>query len=422
MATAPIQSTTIASHHTVTALATRVWSHKWAIAGALLVAAMAAWQGPLMVLGPVVAVDRVQRGALIETVVATGNVETPYRVIIGSQITGTVQDVDVAEGQRVTAGQTLVSLASQELTAAVVQAQGAVAQADAHMHQLDELTLPTARDTLRQAQSALLNYQQIFDRASALARAGYETRVVLDAAQKDLDVARTQVRMAGLQIFSASPGGSDYVTGQTQLNQALANRDTAVSRLGYATLSAPRAGVLISRNVERGSVVQPGNTLLVLAPDGESQLVIQVDERNLGKLALGQQAIASADAYADKRFPAVVSYINPGVDITRASVEVKLTVADPPAYLRQDMTVSVDVEVAHSENALILPSRSVHDGLLAAPWVMAVRDGRAVRQPIGLGVQGNTQTEIVRGVDVGDVVIPVTSTIQAGQRVRPILP
>ena len=74
--------------------------------------------------------------------------------------------------------------------------------------------------------------------------------------------------------------------------------------------------------------------------------MLQIDERNLGKLALGQKALASADAYPDQRFAAVVSYINPGVDITRASVEVKLTVADPPDYLRQDMTVSVDIEVA----------------------------------------------------------------------------
>jgi len=399
-----------------------LWSRKWLVLAVILVVGVGGWQGASHILGPAVAVDRAKRGELVETVVATGNVETPFRVTIGSQITGTVEEVQVDEGQRVTKGQALVSLESRELKADVVQAQGAVAQAEAHMRQLEELTLSMARQSLKEAQATLLNAQQSFDRTSELTRNGNATRVALDAAQKDLDVARAQVRSAELQVYTASPGGSDYVTGQTQLNQARANLDTATSRLGYATISAPRAGVLITRNVEQGTVVQAGNTLLVLAPDGVTQLLLQIDERDLGKLALGQKALASADAYPDQKFPAVVSYINPGVDITRAAVEVKLDVTDPPTYLRQDMTVSVDIEVARSENALILPGRSVHDALSTAPWVMAIKNGRATKQPVHLGIQGTTQTEILDGIAEGDPVIAATSDVVAGQRVRPIVP
>ena len=97
----------------------------------------------------------------------------PFRVEIGSQITGTVEDVLVEEGQRVSKGQPLISLEARELKAAVVQAQGAVAQAEARMRQLDELTLPSAREALTQAQANLLNAQQTFDRTSKLAKDGY---------------------------------------------------------------------------------------------------------------------------------------------------------------------------------------------------------------------------------------------------------
>ncbi len=318
----------------------------------------------------------------METVVASGHVETPFRAEIGSQITGTVDDVLVQEGERVSKGQPLIALESRELKATVVQAQGAVAQAEARMRQLDELTLPSAREALTQAQANLLNAQQTFDRTSHLAENGYATRAALDDAQKTLDVARTQVRTAEFQVYTASPGGSDYVMAQTQLNQAHANLETAELRLGYATITAPRDGVLITRNVERGAVVQPGKALLVLAPSGEVQLVLQIDERNLGKLSLGQKALASADAYPDQRFAAVVSYINPGVDITRASVEVKLTVTDPPDYLRQDMTVSVDIAVAAKDHALVLPIRSVHDRAVG-PALGARHQGRPRRQAAG---------------------------------------
>jgi HlyD family secretion protein len=107
-----------------------------------------------------------------------------------------------------------------------------------------------------------------------------------------------------LQVYTVRPGGSEYVMAQTGLNQAQANLATAQARLGYATVIAPRDGVLIARNVERGAVVQPGTPLLVLAPTGDIQLVLQIDEKNLGLLRLGQSAKASADAYPDRRFDA----------------------------------------------------------------------------------------------------------------------
>ncbi len=143
---------------------TFLWSHRWFVLVAALSCAVAGWQGARVLLGPAVVVDQVKRGNLVETVVASGHVETPFRVEIGSQITGTVEDVLVQEGQQVTKGQALISLDDRELKAAVVQAQGAVDQAEARVRQIVELTLPSAREALAQAQANLLNAQQTFDR------------------------------------------------------------------------------------------------------------------------------------------------------------------------------------------------------------------------------------------------------------------
>lgn len=402
-----------------------LWSgfltHKWFILAVVALLGLGAWQSARVLLGPAIVVDQVKRGRLVETVVASGHVETPYRVEIGSQITATVQEVLVRQGEKVSKDQPLISLESRELKAAVVQAEGALAQAEARIRQLEELTLPSAKEALAQAQATLLNAQQTYDRTAQLERNGYATRAALDEAQKTLDVARAVTRSAQFQVYTASPGGSDYVMAQTQAKQARANLDTADSRLGYATITAPRDGVLITRSVERGTVVQPGKTLLVLAPAGDVQLVLQIDERNLGKIALGQNALASADAYPDRRFGATITYINPGIDISRASVEVKLTVADPPDYLRQDMTVSVDIEVAAKDEALILPLRSVHDALSGKPWILGLKDGRASQRPVKLGLRGNSQVEITEGVAAGDVAIPQSSGVLAGQRLRPVL-
>ena len=111
-----------------------------------------------------------------------------------------------------------------------------------------------------------MNAQKTFDRTNALVKSGSATQAALDDARKALDVARAQVNGAQPAVFTASPGGSDYVMAETQLRQAVANLDTAKARLGYATIVAPRDGGLITRNVERGYVVQPGTALLVLGP------------------------------------------------------------------------------------------------------------------------------------------------------------
>ncbi|MBX9648345.1 MAG: efflux RND transporter periplasmic adaptor subunit [Xanthobacteraceae bacterium] len=399
-----------------------LWFHRWFVLALILALGAGAWQGARLILGPAVVVDQVKRGHLVETVVASGHVETPYRVEIGSQITGTVDDVLVREGERVSKGQPLISLEAREPKAAVVQAKGAVAQAEARIRQLEELTQPSAKEALAQAQANLLNAQQTFDRTAQLEHNGYATRASLDDAQKTLDVARAQMRSAQFQVYTASPGGSDYVMSQTLLNQARANLDTAESRLGYATIAAPRDGILITRNVERGTVVQPGKALMVLAPTGELQLVLQIDERNLGRIALGQKAVASADAYPDRRFAAVVSYINPGIDISRASVEVKLAVSDPPDYLRQDMTVSVDIEVAAKADTLELPVRSVHDMLSGQPWVLGIKDGRAVKRPVKIGLRGNSHIEILEGISENEAAVPLNSGVLTGQRIRAVLP
>ena len=407
---------------TTTGRGTTLRRSLWVLAAGLLIVAGFGLAGARWAFGPEVVVVAVDRGDLVRTVVATGHVETPYRVEIASQITGTVRDVLVEEGQSVTSGQPLVVLDDGELRAAAVAAQGAREQAAARLRQMTELSLPAAREALEQARANLANAQAAFERARQLATAGHGTQASLDTATRDFNVARTQVRAAELSVYTMSPGGSDTVMAETQLAQAEANLSTARARLGFATVVAPRDGVLISRSVEKGTVAQPGRTLFVLAPKGDVQIVVGIDEKNLGLLKIGQPALASADAYPDQRFAATLSYINPGIDLSRASVQVKLVVKDPPATLRQDMTVSVDIEVDRRPGALVAPARALHDATSGQPWVLAVRDGRARETPVTVGLRAGGKAEILKGLAAGDLLVPASSGVRAGQRIRPVLP
>lgn len=400
----------------------RVWKHKWPVAAAILGLVAACYASFQYFRGELVPVEMVRRADLIETVVASGHVESPYRVEIASQIIGTVVSVAVREGETVRQGQPLVVLAAEELLNAAAQAQATVAQADANVRQINELTLPQALEAQKSARASLLSAQQVFGRTSTLMAQGFVTRAYFDQVTRDRDVALTQVGVASAQVRSARSGGSGLASAAAALAQAKAGSAAAQSRLGYTTISAPRGGVLISRSVERGMVVTPGETLMLLSPGGAMQIVLQIDERNLSRISIGQTARVSADAYPRQTFIATVSFINPGIDIARASATVKLTVADPPAYLRQNMTVSVDIETARRAQVLSLPGSAVHDALTSAPWVMVAEDGKAVRRPVHLGLQGNQRIEILGGLDAGAQVILATSDVVAGARVRATSP
>jgi HlyD family secretion protein len=390
------------------------------IAAGAVVLALAGYGAALFILGPKVEVLEAVRREVVQAVVATGRIESPFRVDIGAQVVGTVIRVPVAQGETVAAGQTLIELDAAEAHALVRQAEAAVIQAEGRLRQLKELQLPVAAQSLRQAQANYANARAQFERNRKLFEAGFIGQSVLDESQRNLDVAQTQVDTARKQVDTARPEGSDYALAVAALGQANAGLQAARARLAYTRIVAPATGTLIARNVEHGDVVQPGKALMVLAPAGETQIVVQIDERNIGKLRLGQAALASADAYPEKRFAADVAYINPGVDAQRGTVEVKLRVPEPPQYLRQDMTVSVDIEVARSPGALALRAEAVREATGASPWVLLVTGGRAVRRNVELGLRGTGWVEIRSGLEPGDRVVPAAAPIQPGQRLRPV--
>ncbi len=387
--------------------------------GGTLAAGWAAWH---FVLNRPVDVLTVVRSDLVQSVVASGQVITPSRASIAAEVTGRVTRVPVAEGEAVRQGQLLIELDQSDERAALAQARAAISQADAKLLQLERSALPVAEQALRQAQANLTQTERAYQRTSDLIASGFVSAAQLDDAKRNLDVAQSQVRTAELQVANARPGGSDWSVAMSARREAETAVAVAQAKLDATTIRAPAAGILIARSVEPGDVAQPGKVLMLLAPAGETQVVVNIDEKHLGKLAVGQRALVSADAFPGETFAAELFYVNPGIDAVRGAVEVKLRVPTPPAYLRQDMTVSVDIEVGRRSDVLVVSSEALHEAGTGHPWVLMVRGGRARRQPVTVGMRGDTSVEIVAGVSPGDLLIPVTNgAIRAGQRVRAVV-
>lgn len=369
--------------------------------------------------GPKVRTMVAARRDLEQHIVASGRVWVPTRVQIAAQTPGLVVAVGVVEGQRVKVGDLLVQIDDAEERAAVAQAKAAVGQASAKVDQLRRVGAIVATESLSQAESNLSRAQSDLERAQKLSVGGAIAPIDLENARRAVDIARAQKNAAEAQQVSSAPLGADSRLGLTALLQAQAQLAGANARLAQTKIFALQNGAVLTRSVEPGDVVQPARTLLVMAADGDPQLVFQPDERNLAWIKMGQRALASADAYPEQIFDAEVSYIAPSIDAQRGSVEVRLRVPNPPAYLKPDMTVSVDLTVATKKEALTLPSDVVRGVGTPTPWVFAVSGGRVIKKELHLGIHGEGTTEIASGLDeTTEVILPDGQILLPGARVR----
>jgi HlyD family secretion protein len=390
---------------------------RWAYATLAALAVAVAGFGYVSVAGPRVDVVEARPMPLRQTVVVSGRVLTPATVEIGATITGRVGRILVDEGRHVGAGELLIELEHDELAAALKAAEAQEAAARNRISQWRETGLPGAQQTLVQAEENYRVQQRAAERSAQLFAQGFIGQAALDEARRSETVAKSQLETARANLASVQQTGAEYRLLEDQLRAAAATRETAAAKLAQTMIRAPAAGTVLTRSVEQGDIVQPGKVLLTLAQDGDTRLIALVDEKNLAVLREGQPATVSADAFPAQRFGAVLTYVSPGVDVQRGTVETKFRVPQPPPFLRADMTVSIEIEVADRADAIVVPLSAVRDAASQAPWILVVRDGVAERQPVRIGARTAGAAEIVEGVAPGALVV-VGGAAEPGRRVR----
>lgn len=357
--------------------------------------------------GPLLPGYRIETAPLIQEVVATGRVISTSRVQIGSEITGTVVERRVTEGDVVKPGDVLVVLRSDDLDARVRQAQAA-------LREMQVSTRPQSAASLREAEAQLAQASRERKRRADLFTRQLIAREALEQAEEAESVARAAADRARLAAEAASAGSTAEQQLRAELAAARAQRDKAVVRSGVA-------GTVLTRNAEPGDLVQPGRVLFEIARGGDTEIEVPVDEKNLGVLSVGQEAACIADAWPERRFRATINYIAPSIDATRGTVTIRLRVQQPPDYLRQDMTVSVNVVTGRRDRAIVVPN----DALLSQPdgtyAVLAVRDGHLRRIPVRLGLTSLALSEVVDGIVAGEAVLAGAARVRDvadGDRVR----
>lgn len=362
---------------------------------------------------------------LVRTVQLSARVATLSRVEVGSTITGRVAEVRADEGDTVRHGDVLLQLESAELRAALVQAEAGEQQARALLQGLRSTGRAAAAATVAQAEASLRAAEAELKRTEQLVQQGFLSASRMDEVRRTLDVARAQRDGALAQTRAVEESGADLAQARAQLAVAQAAAEAARARLAQATIHAPADGRVLIRDVEPGQIVQPGKALMTLALSGPTQIKAQMDERFLDQVRPGQTTTVVADAFPSQRFRATVLSIAPAVDAQRGAVEVRFALDGAgPAFLREDMSLSVEIETGRRERALVLPLAALREaedtvagrgGEAASVWVL--HDGRARQRPVRLGLRTLDAVEVTEGLADGDLVL-LGDGFEDGQRVR----
>ncbi len=323
----------------------------WLFAGAVAVLAAAA--GGWFWLRPAaVQVAAATTGEAVDAVYASGVVDYVRQAHVASVLTAPILRVLVEEGQDLRAGQALAQLDDAPQLQTVLQLEAQAVQA-----------------------------RSVADRAHRLMESGFGAR----AADEDA---------------------------QAQKAAAEAAAGSARARLKDYRLAAPFAGRILRRDAEPGDLATVGAPLFVIADLRAVRITADVDERDVGRLAVGQEAVVRADAFPGQVFRAVVSDITPQGDATGRIFRVRLSLS-PRSPLRPGMTVETNLITGRRAHAVLVPTAALTKGSV---WV--TENGHARRIPVRTGVVGPDRAEITAGLPVGaDVIINPPAGLKDGARV-----
>ncbi|MDR3682957.1 MAG: secretion protein HlyD [Geothrix sp.] len=286
-----------------------------------------------------------------------GNVDI-REASLAFRVGGRVESLKVDEGATVKAGDVLATLDPEPLQNSLRSAEAAVAALAARnalMHRgYRPEDIAETRARLEAAQAVLAETEANLARQSTLAPEGASTQRSLDAARSARDQAAAQVRVTEQQTHQMTTGfrQEEVAESDAQLRQAQAQVAAASLALKDATLVAPSDGIILTRAIEKGNMVQAGAPAFSLSLTSPVWTIAYVSEPMLGRFPPSTKVILTTDSRPDQPYHGVVGFVSPTAEFTPKSVEtadlrtslvyrLRIVVTDPDSQLRQGMPVTV---------------------------------------------------------------------------------
>src|SRR6266436_8874632 len=206
---------------------------------------------------------------------------------------------------------------------------------------------------------------------------------------------------------------TEYEQRSTQFEQSKSRMSAQKARIDSLVLRAPLDGMVLRRDGEVGEIVGPTEVLFWVGPPTPMQVVAEINEEEITRIAAGQKAFLRSEAFSAQALRATVSQITPKGDPTRKTFRVYLRLP-PDTPLRIGMTVEVNIIYREKTAAVVVPAEAV-----ASNAVQVVSSGKIRRVPVTVGIRGSRNVEIVGNVSKDTTVLsPARADLADGTRVR----
>lgn len=334
----------------------------------------------------------VTRGEVIVTVTATGSVQPTTQVDVSSELSGALAEVAVDFNDRVEVGQVLARLDDTNLNDVVLTTRAQLQAAEA---------------SLKQAEAAAREAAANHDSQTELDKRGQSTRLKMIASEVARDRAQAAVDGAVADVALAK-----------------ARLSEAENELKKATIRSPISGVVLNRAAEPGQIVAASlnaPVLFTLAEDlARMELRVDVDEADIGRVAVGNTADFTVDAFPDRSFPATITTVRYAPETTEGVVTYKaiLSVDNSEGLLRPGMTATATIAVTVQKDALRVPNAALR---YAPPQVADQSEGTAGRGLVGMIMPGRSSAPpLTRGTSASQAVwvlrngVPTEVPVQPG--------
>jgi HlyD family secretion protein len=304
---------------------------------------------------------KVERGEVNLVVTATGTINPVINVLVGSQVSGTIKALYADFNSQVKEGQVIAQIDPAIFQAQVEQGRASVLNAQANLLN-GQANLENAKANLTKADVAVLDAKRTLDRNRPLLEKKIIAQATMDTAQTNYDTAVAQRDVAKAQVESAK---SQIESFKAQVEQAKAAVKVLETNLRYTTIRSPVNGTVISRNVDVGQTVAASlqaPTLFTIAKNlAEMQVDSNVSEADVGRIAVGQDATFTVDAFPERIFRGKVSEIRNAPIIVQNVVtyDVVIQVSNKDLKLKPGMTANVSVMIAHREGVLKIPNAAL---------------------------------------------------------------
>ncbi len=302
------------------------------------------------------------RQTVSEKLTYTGVVEAWRTINITPETGGKVARILVEEGQRVAAGQLLAELDTESIGL-----------------------------QLRQAEAGL-----------AVAEAAYENA---SRNKERMDRLMAQKAVSDQQVEQVKLG---YDGAKAQLEQARAGVALARHAMETATMRAPWAGLVASKNAQVGDVINPmmggfgaPSGVVTLVDDSRIKVVVEVAPSDIARLQRGRPAILRVVEGEAKEYAGTIAMINASADSLSKKFRIEILVDNAGRSIRTGTFGAVIFEVQSHENALAVPQKAV----LGGNYVFVAEAGRAVKKQVALGLKNTTMIEVLSGLREGEAVI-----------------